>query len=158
MATGLDQPGQHWTAGGRVAYKGSDLFSLGASYRQKRFYGQMGFHEVAGDLSVHPTEWMEVIGEGVVELTDPRPKEVVAAIRTRPRRNLMIGAGYRFVSLDLFIPRSSIFSALFAGNRPISILLNSIVIFISSCPTIRHHECRIRFPSTWPFVLPFLVR
>jgi len=102
--------GLGWVVGGRLGYRLRDLLRVGASYRHKRYEGQVAFNEVGWDLLVAPLDSLELLSSGAVELTSQRLKEARAGLRYRFLDELEAGAGYRFVSPDLYIPRSSIFA------------------------------------------------
>ena len=110
-----DEYGSNWVVGGRLGYRFREVVSVGASYRHKRYRGLVGHHEIGWDLSAAPFSWLEVLADGVVELTVERFKEIRAGVVVRPMRELDLEAGYRFVSPDLYVPRSSIF-AVFADD------------------------------------------
>lgn len=102
--------GGNWTAGGRLGYELHDRLWLGAGYRLKQYDGETAFNELNWDLVTTPTTWLELLSDGVAELTAQRLKAARAAFRLLLRANLDAGGGYRYVSPDLFIPRTSIFA------------------------------------------------
>jgi len=107
--------GGNWVVGGRVGYRFGDLAAVGVSYRHKRYDAELAHEEVGWDATASPLSWLDLIGHGAVELVTLRLKELRAGVRAHPWRRLAAGLGYRFVSPDLFIPRTSIF-AVFADD------------------------------------------
>ncbi len=105
----------NWVVGGRLGYRLMDLLVLGASYRQQRYYNEVANDEVGWDLVMTPLDALEVVHHGAVELTSQRIKEVNTALLLHLSRKLSTRAGFRFISPDLFIPRTSIF-AVFADE------------------------------------------
>ena len=105
-----DAYGYNWVLGGRLGYRFRDIVAIGASYRHKRFGDEVAFNEVGWDLLVMPLDSLELLSNGAVELTSGRLKEARAGLRFTILDDLEAGAGYRFVTPDLYIPRSSIFA------------------------------------------------
>ena len=110
-----DQYGDNWVVGGRLGYRLGDKLGVGASYRHKRHRGLVAHHEVGWDLTAAPLSWLELLCDGAVELTVERLKQLRAAVLLHPTRDLDLEAGYRLVSPDLYVPRSSIFAVFSDG-------------------------------------------
>ncbi len=110
VGTHEDRYGENWVVGGRLGYRLGDMLGVGASYRHKRYRGLIAHHEIGWDLTAAPLPWLEVICDGAVELTVERLKQLRAAVLLHPTRSIDLEAGYRFVSPDLYVPRSSIFA------------------------------------------------
>jgi hypothetical protein len=102
----------NWVAGGRVGYRLKDWANVGVSYRHKRYDGELAFHEVGWDASVHAFERVALLGDGVFELTAQRLKEAKASVRVELTKKLTAIAGYRYSEPNLFIPRTSIFAVI----------------------------------------------
>lgn len=105
-----DEYGGNWVVGGRLGYNFRDMVGVGVAYRHKRYRGLVAHHELGWDLTAAPFPWLEVLADGAVELTVERLKEIRAGVILHPMRELDLEAGYRFVSPDLYVPRSSIFA------------------------------------------------
>ena len=105
-----DDYGANWVLGGRLGYRLGDMLGVGVAYRHKRYRGLVAHHEVGWDLTASPLSWLELLADGAVELTAERLKEARVAAIFHPVRTLDLEAGYRFVSPDLHVPRSSIFA------------------------------------------------
>ena len=110
MGQGEDDYGYNWVVGGRVGYRFRELAAVGLAYRYKSYRGLVGHNELGWDLTAAPLSWLEVIADGVFELTAERLREVRAGVLLHPMRQLDLELGYRFVSPDLYVPRSSIFA------------------------------------------------
>jgi hypothetical protein len=102
--------GGNWTAGGRLGYSLGEHLTVGAGYRIKQYDGHTAFNELNWDFLAAPFSWLELFGDGVVELTVERLKQARVASRLQLTRALAATLGYRYSSPDLFIPRTSIFS------------------------------------------------
>lgn len=102
--------GYNWVVGGRVGYRFRNWINVGTSYRHKRYHGRQAFDEIGFDFTSTPHRRVTLLGDGVVGLITKRMKEGRAAVRVTFLPELSAGAGYRYVSPDLFIPRSSIFA------------------------------------------------
>ena len=102
----------NWTAGGRVGYRLKDWANVGVSYRHKRYDGELAFHEIGWDASVHAYQRVTLLSDGVFEMTAQRLKEAKASVRVELTKKLIAIAGYRFSEPNLFIPRTSIFAVI----------------------------------------------
>ena len=117
--------GPNWTAGGRLGYSFQDWVRVGVGYRQKRYAGRMAFNEIAWDLISQPLGELELLTDGVTELTAGRLKEARVSARYQINREINTGLGYRYTAPDLFVPRSSIF-AVFSNEERQEILAEAV--------------------------------
>lgn len=98
--------------GGRLGYRLMDWANIGASYRHKRYDGEVAFHEIGWDVSVHALKRLTLITDGVFELTAQRIKEARAMLRLDLPKKITLIGGYRYSEPNLFIPRTSIFAVI----------------------------------------------
>jgi hypothetical protein len=115
----------NWVIGGRLGYSFRDYFTTGLSYRMKYYAGELAHNEIGWDASITPINRLALVTEGVFELTAERLKEIKAEARVEVMRGLDLAAGYRYVSPDLYIPRTSIFAVF--GNELHQLIYSEVV-------------------------------
>ncbi len=104
-----------WLAGGRVAQTVGGALTFGASYVQRREYGEVSNEEVGIDFAAAPAPWVDVAGFGAYDVTNPGLAEAraSAAVRWNDWRFELFGSQ---ISPGRLLPATSLFSVL--GDVP----------------------------------------